>query len=185
MVHVVPPSVCHAWISPKLSKIGNSRERDKSGFSIHRNTPSRRREPCAHGAPPSIIADDLVVPNCCEPCYDVMERCRAWWTGAAWSIHLTWPKRVCLLWLIASFMDGSCERVATMFVTDSYQKVPSIHLWFIIWKASSFAISAFNSVHVSEGYSSDDRDTRLVDMQSTWDITDEARPILLRISGVQ
>jgi len=100
----------------------------------------------------------LQVPNCPEPCRDVTERCRAWCAGAAWSIRLTWLKRECLLRLIASFMDGSCERVATStFVTNSYQKMPSIRLWFVIWKASSLAISAFNSVHVSEASSSDDR----------------------------
>jgi len=38
-------------------------------------------------------------------------------------------------------MGGSCERVATsMFVTNLYQRMPSIRLWFVIWKASSFAI---------------------------------------------
>jgi len=36
----------------------------------------------------------LQVPNCPEPCHDVTERCRVWWAGAAWSIRLTWPKRV-------------------------------------------------------------------------------------------
>jgi len=92
----------------------------------------------------------LQVPNCPEPCRDVTERCRVWCAGAAWSIRLTWPKTECLFRLIASFMDGSCERVATSsFVTNSYQKMPSIRLWFVIWKASSFTISAFNSVHVS------------------------------------
>jgi len=80
----------------------------------------------------------LQVPNCPGPCRDVTESCRTWWTRAAWSIRLTWPKRECLLRLIAFFMDGSCERMATSsFVTSSYQKMPSIRLW----KASSFAIS--------------------------------------------
>jgi len=55
-------------------------------------------------------------------------------------------------------MNGSCERVATStFVTNSYQRMPSIRLWFVILKASSFAISAFNSVQVSEAYSSNHR----------------------------
>jgi len=100
----------------------------------------------------------LQVSNCPEPWRDETERCRAWWAGAAWSTRLTWPKRECLLRLIASFMDGSCKRVATStFVTNLYQRMPSIRLWFVIWKASSFAISAFNSVHVSEAYISDDR----------------------------
>jgi len=100
----------------------------------------------------------LQVSNCPEPCHDMTERCRAWWAGAAWSIRLTWPKRECLLWLIASFMDGSCERVATStFVTNSYQRMPSIRFWFVIWKASSFAISASNSIHVSKAYNSDNR----------------------------
>jgi len=104
----------------------------------------------------------LQVPNCPEPCRDVTERCRAWWAGAAWSLRLTWPKRECLLRLIASFMDSSCDRVATStFVTNSYQRMSSIRLWFVIWKASSFAIPAFNSVHTSEAYSSDDRTQEL------------------------
>jgi len=54
------------------------------------------------------------VPNCPEPCRDVTERCRVWWTGAAWSIRLSWPKRECLLRLIPSFMDGSCETAGTL-----------------------------------------------------------------------
>jgi len=100
----------------------------------------------------------LQVPNCPEPCHDMTERCRAWWAGAVWSICLTWPKRACLLRLMASLMDGSCERVATStFVTNSYQRMLSICLWFVMWKVSSFAISAFNSVHVSEAHSSDYR----------------------------
>jgi len=62
-------------------------------------------------------------------------------------------QRESLLWLIASFMGGSCERISTStFVTNSYQKMPSIRLWFAIWKASCFVISAFNSVHVSLYY---------------------------------
>jgi len=83
----------------------------------------------------------LQVSNCSEPCRDVTERCRAWWAGAAWSIRLTWPKR-CLLRLTASFMDGSCERVATStFVTNSYHWMPSLRLWFVKWKASSSPVS--------------------------------------------
>jgi len=87
----------------------------------------------------------LKVPSCPEPCRDVTKRCTAWWAGAAWFIRLMWPKRECLLRLIASFMDGSCERVATStFVTNSYQKMPSIRLWFVIWKNSSlFPIISF------------------------------------------
>jgi len=62
----------------------------------------------------------LQVPNCPEPCHVVSERCRAWWAGSAWFICLTWPKKECLLWLIASFMDGNCERVETSsFMTNS------------------------------------------------------------------
>jgi len=92
----------------------------------------------------------LKVPSCPEPCRDVTKRCRAWWAGATWSIRLTWPKRECLLRLIASFIDGSCERVVTStFVTNSYQKMPS--LWFVIWKNSSLfqIISFFNCFRLS------------------------------------
>jgi len=39
--------------------------------------------------------------NCPEPCRDVTERCRAWWAGAVWSIHVTWPRRECHLWTAA------------------------------------------------------------------------------------
>jgi len=92
-----------------------------------------------------------------EPCRDVTKRCRAWWTEAAWSIRLTWPNRECLR-LIVSFIDGSCEGLATStFVTNSYQRTLSVRLWFVVWKASSFAISASNCVHVSEAYSKDDK----------------------------
>jgi len=85
-----------------------------------------------------------------------------------------------------------------MFVTNSYQNMLSIRLWFVIWKASSFAISAFNSVHVSEAYSSDDSTDELsmqnlvvflsrlcLRKRSSWDIMDEAKPIFLRIFDVQ
>jgi len=116
---------------------------------------SSKRAQCSWWpAPPNIFQ----VPNCPEPCHDVTERCRAWWAGAAWSIRLTWPKTECLLRLISSFMDSSCEKVATsLFMTNLYQRMPTICLWFVVWKASSFAISAFNSVHVAEAYSSDVR----------------------------
>jgi len=77
-------------------------------------------------APLSIFADNLVVSSRCQTVLSLVvtwQRCRAWWTGAAWSIRLTWPKRECLLRFIASFMDGSCDRVATStFVANSYRR---------------------------------------------------------------
>jgi len=124
----------YAWLSTGRSAL----HADRSIATLQ----ASEGEPCARGdlLHPAFLRTTcclLQVPNCPEPCRDVTETCRAWWAGAAWSIRVPWPKRECLLWLIASFMDGSCERVATStFVTNSHQRMPSIRrLWFVIWKA--------------------------------------------------
>jgi len=52
----------------------------------------------------------LQVPNRPEPCRVVTEWCRVWWAGADLSIRLTWPKRECLIRLIASFIWTAAVR---------------------------------------------------------------------------
>jgi len=42
--------------------------------------------------------------------------------------------------------EGGDFHIHNKFIV-SYQTMPSVRLWFVIWKASSFAISAFNRVH--------------------------------------
>jgi len=130
-------------------------------WPIRRNTLSiRRKEFCA--------CNDLLYPAfswttwLSSPwCQAVLSRFLSWLKSVGLGgqeLVLTWPKRECLLRLIASYMDGSKKRVAmSSFVTYWYQRMPSIRLWFVIWKASSFAISAFNIVHVLEAFTSDDR----------------------------
>jgi len=94
-------------------------------------------------APPSIFADGLVV--FCR-CPTVLSPVVTWLRGVGLGGQeqpdpYAWRgQRECLR-LIASFLDGSCERVATStFVTNSYQRMPSIRLWFVMWKASSVSL---------------------------------------------
>jgi len=62
----------------------------------------------------------LQVSNCREPCRDVTERYRAWWAEAAWSIRLTWPKRECLLRLIASFYGQQLWEGGDFYVRNKF-----------------------------------------------------------------
>jgi len=109
-------------------------------------------------APPSIFADDLIVSSRCQTVQSpvvswLRDVRRAWWARAAGSIRLKWPKRVSpptySFIYVRQLWEGGDFHVS-IGLTNSYQKMPSIRIWCIIWKVSSFAISAFNSVHVSK-----------------------------------
>jgi len=89
-------------------------------------------------ASPSIFADDLVVSSRCQT---VLSPVVTWLRDVGLGRYeqpdpYAWRgQRECLLRLIASFLHGSCKRVATStFVTNSYQKMLSIRLWFVIEK---------------------------------------------------